>query len=390
MATAYKIPSETTNQESGYFSIIEGHNGRIYIGTAKYGENGYLVEFDPKKQAFRTVVDVQNLIDSKAKGFAAQAKIHTRNNVGESGKIYCGSKQGYTQQGEKLTDYPGGYVITYDPKTDKAEHYGIAVKHHGIISVTPDEGRGIAYISTCDDGRPDESSHFMILDLKTKKYRDLGDMKHSYAFIVIDYKGRAYHPTPEGKIARFDPTKEKLEILPFTIDGKPPAPDSLLSANHPLNWDISHDRKTLYNIPMSENMLYAFDLTAEGGAIPGRRIGRLLKDGGTDCRAMCVGPKGTLWAAVKGDSRVHLLSYTTSGEIRDHGTIGIGNPDFTPFKDKEGKALPWHHCVAKTSDGVLFPTVPMGICQARGGAVYVTTISPFVLLEISPDTLKLK
>src|SRR5215813_10935622 len=34
---AYKIPSEYTNQESGYFSIVEGQNGRLYVGAAKYG-----------------------------------------------------------------------------------------------------------------------------------------------------------------------------------------------------------------------------------------------------------------------------------------------------------------------------------------------------------------
>ena len=33
LGQAYKIPSEYTNQESGYFSIVEGHNGRIYVGA---------------------------------------------------------------------------------------------------------------------------------------------------------------------------------------------------------------------------------------------------------------------------------------------------------------------------------------------------------------------
>ena len=45
--TAHAIPKETTSEESGYFSIIEGHNGRIYVGTAKYRHNAYLVEYDP-------------------------------------------------------------------------------------------------------------------------------------------------------------------------------------------------------------------------------------------------------------------------------------------------------------------------------------------------------
>ncbi len=57
LGRAYKIPSEYTNQESGYFSIIEGHNGRLYIGAAKYGMDGYLLEFDPNAEAFRMVMD---------------------------------------------------------------------------------------------------------------------------------------------------------------------------------------------------------------------------------------------------------------------------------------------------------------------------------------------
>src|SRR5438067_10549186 len=92
LAKAYKLPSEYTNQESGYFSIIEGQNGKLYIGSAKYGVDAYLLEFDPKTEKTKMVMDVHEVIGSKSTGFAAQAKIHTRNNVGSvTGKIYVGS-----------------------------------------------------------------------------------------------------------------------------------------------------------------------------------------------------------------------------------------------------------------------------------------------------------
>src|SRR5262249_17295862 len=191
---AYKVPSEYSNQESGYFSIVAGHNGRLYLGTAKYGVNAYLLEFDPKTAKFKMVLDVHKVVGSTAKGFAAQAKLHTRNNVGASGKVYVGSKQGYPEKGEKRSDYLGGYVLTYDPKTGKCEHFGVPKKHHGVISVMPDESRGLAYVSTCSDDRPIDHTHFMVLDLKKRTYTDLGDMEHAYAFIVLDDKGRAYHP----------------------------------------------------------------------------------------------------------------------------------------------------------------------------------------------------
>src|SRR5688572_24016097 len=84
-ATAYAIPKETTNQGSGYFSIVQGHNHKLYIGAAKYGVNAYLVEFDLATEKMRIAVDCQKEIGTTATGFAAQAKIHSRNNVGPSG-----------------------------------------------------------------------------------------------------------------------------------------------------------------------------------------------------------------------------------------------------------------------------------------------------------------
>jgi sugar lactone lactonase YvrE len=392
---AYKIPSEYTNQESGYFSIVAGRNGRLYVGAAKYGVNAYLIEFDPKTAAMKMVLDVHKVVGSSAKGFAAQAKIHTRNNVGASGKIYVGSKQGYPEKGEERSAYPGGYVLTYDPKTGKSEHFGVPRKHHGVISVTPDEARGLAYVSTCSDSRPIDHTHFMILDLKKRTYRDLGDLEHAYAFIVLDHKGRAYHPVRGGTVARYDPDADKLEKLAVTVDGRP-AGKPFTSDHAILNWEVSPDRKTLYAVEMSTNALYDFDLSAAGDRIPGRRLGELLAGtkGRTDCRAMCVGPDGTVWAAVTEHGvpdgpLLHLVSYRPGGKApRDHGPVGVANPGFTTFTDAKGKPKPWHHTMPRKKDGTLSPWQPMGVCAVAGGTVYVTTIAPFTLLKFTPERLR--
>jgi sugar lactone lactonase YvrE len=367
----------------------------VYVGAAKYGVNAYLVEFNPMDWMVRMVVDVHGFLRKTVLGFGAQAKIHTRNNVGESGKIYFGTKQGYPEKGEKRTDYLGGYVMAYDPKTGKTEEFGIPKKHHGIISVTPDEKRGLIYVSTCADSRPVESSHFMVYDMKKKSYRDLGDMQHSYAFIVLDDKGRAYHPVRGGKVARFDPDAGKLDTLEVTVDGAAP-PKEITKDDAVLNWDWSPDHKTLYSVEMSTNQLFAFDLTSAAAKIPGRRLGALLpKAKQTDCRAMCVGSKGQMWAAVTehglpGGAMLHLVSYTPGAKApRDHGKVAIANTDYTPFTDAKGKPLPWHHTVRKEKDGTWTPWVPMGVCEARDGSgVYVLTIAPFTLIKI--DAAKLK
>lgn len=392
-ATAYAVPKETTNQGSGYFSIVCGQNGKLYIGTAKYGVNAYLVEFDPATKQMRVVVDCMKEIGSDAKGFAAQSKIHTRNNVSASGKIYFGTKQGYPEKNEKRSDYPGGYPMVYDPKTGKTRVYPIPVPHHGIISIVPDEGRGVAYISTCDDARPIESTHFMVLNLETGKYRDLLDCQHMYAFVVVDYLGRAYHPILGGDIARYDPRTEKLERLKQTIDGQPPTKESLLAdaKSHPINWDISADGKTLYAVAMSGNQLYRYDLTAQGDTLPGKSLGKLSADAkSTDCRALCVGPKGEICAAITantslGNSIFYVITYRAgdAGPV-NHGPVAIRNPDYTEFKDKDGKALPWHHGIRKLADGTVTTNYTiLGVTQGQDGTVYGLSLAPLTLLQIS-------
>ncbi|MCH7729089.1 MAG: hypothetical protein IH991_21795, partial [Planctomycetes bacterium] len=341
-STAYAVPKHTTSEGSGYFSIVEGRNQRLYIGTAKYQLNAFLVEFDPQAKQMKVVLDAHKEIGTTVTGFAAQSKFHTRNNVGASGKIYVGTKQGYPQKGEKRTAYLGGYPMVYDPATGKTRVYDIPVKHQGIISITPDESRGVAYVSTCSDARPTESTHFLILDLKTGKYRDLMDCRHMYAFIVVDYLGRAYHPILGGDIARYDPKTDRLERLKQTINGKPPSAESNLAdpKSHPINWDISPDRKTLYSVAMSGNQLYSYDLTADGKTLKGRSLGKLIKTASkTDCRAMCVAADGTVWAGVaatfagKGQS-LHVVSYRPGdGSLYDHGAIAIRNPTYTEFTD---------------------------------------------------------
>src|SRR5262249_49394998 len=273
------------------------------------------------------------------KGFGSQAKIHPRNNSGASGKIYFGTKQGYpdTAKGEKREDYPGGYPMVYDPATGKTKVYPIPVPHEGINSITPDESRGVAYVSTCSDGRPGpgENSHFLVLNLKTGKYRNLIDTRHVYGFIVVDYLHRAYHPMLGGDIVRYDPKADKVERLKQTIDGKPPTKESHLAdpgAGHPINWDISPDGKTLYSQPMSTNRLYSYDLTQKGAVLAGRSLGTLVPGAkNTDCRAMCVGPKGTVWAAItfphpKVGQLLHLVSYRPGTKApRDHGPVAVQN-----------------------------------------------------------------
>lgn len=397
-ATAYAVPKETAPEGEGYFSIIEGNNKRLYIGTHANAVNSWLVEFDPAARAMKAVVDCHKAIGKDLKGFGSQAKIHTRNNVGASGKIYFGTKQGYPSKDEKREDYPGGYPMVYDPATGQTRVYPIPVPHHGINSITPDESRGVAYISTCADHRPGpgENSIFLILDLESGKYRTLIDTEHYYGFIVVDHLGRAYHPILGGDIARYDPRTDKLERLKQTIDGKPPTPESRLALTptpDPINWDISPDGKTLYSQPMSCNSLFAYDLTGTGDTLSGRMLGNLIPGAKqVDCRALCVGPTGEAWSATTdigsdGMHIVHLTRYRPGDAApRDLGPVAVKNPDYTETVDKDGKLLPFHGGIVKLPDGTWTTKhVILGVCQSRTGHVYILALIPYTVLQVAPD-----
>jgi len=397
-AKAYAIPKETAPEGEGYFSIISGHNGRLYIGTHANAVNAWLVEFAPQGEKMKIVVDAHKEIGTDLTGFGAQAKIHTRNNVGASGKIYFGTKQGYPGKGEVREDYPGGYPMVYDPKTDTTKVYPIPVPHHGINSVTPSEAHGVAYVSTCSDHRPGpgESAVFLVLDLETGEYTELIDTEHFYGFIVVDHLGRAYHPLLGGDIARYDPRTKKLERLKQTIDGKPPTDETRVALTpkpDPINWDISPDGKTLYSNPMKANTLYAYDLTGEGATLQGRTVGELIPGAEkTDCRALCVGPTGTVWAAITNKegaiSMLHLVSYRP-GEDKptDHGNPAISNPNFTSFTDADGKTLPFHTGIIEHEGKTITKHVILGVCEGKDDAVYVLALIPYTLLRIPTKQL---
>jgi len=238
-----------------------------------------------------------------------------------------------------------------------------------------------------------------VLDLKTGKYRDLIDTRHIFGFIVVDHLHRAYHPLLGGDVARYDPKTGKLERLKQTIDGKAPTKESHLAdpgSGHPINWDISPDGKTLYALPMSTNQLYAYDLTQKGPVLAGRSLGQLVpgaKD--IDCRALCVGPKGTVWAALtvthpKVGRLSHLVSFKPGDKApRDHGPVAVRNPDFTAFTGKNGKPLPFHGGFIKLPGGTTtIRYVILGVCEARDGNVYIMALHPYTLLQVPPAQLK--
>jgi hypothetical protein len=380
-ATATHILPETTSEESGYFSLSESLDGKIHVGTAKYGENAFLVEFDPKTGKQRIVLDVHKTCGLTAKGYAAQAKLHTRNFVGPSGKVYVGSKQGYPKKGDE-SKYPGGYAMVHDPATGRNENLGMPFPGEGVADVVADESRGLLYIATCEE-------YHWILREKSGKYRELGPMLTPYASTLVDRRGRAHAVTKDFKLATYDPATDQVAVADLLVDGAlwtRPNNSSIPT------WQLAADGRTAYLILMNDARLVRIDLDEPSGAV---RLGTMVEGSHPDSRsALSIAPDGRVYAVVRVDNKTgfgggylhHLARFDPkTSTIEDLGVLAVKNPDYYDFSAKK----PWSHGFHRLPDGTWTPMhAHMALLAARDGSFYVTIIYPFTLLRIDPKDLK--
>jgi hypothetical protein len=410
-ANAFHIPPETNTEESGYFSLCEGRNGKIYVGTAAYGRNSYLVEFDPATEKMRIVLDTHKLVGQKTTGYAAQAKLHTRNHVGPSGKIYVGSKQGYpsqaeqaaAKQGRKIPVYQGGYVMVYDPATDRAENLGMPMplddklrakkytEGEGVIDVTADEKRGLIYVVTC------EHQHWLLYNMKTKSYRELGPILRDQPNTLVDAQGRGTAITQDYRVARYDPEKNQVSVDPLLVEGKPFAEFLGAKRVHP-DWRITPDGRTAYLQLLDDLRMFRVDLSgAAGKPVLATNLGERIKGQHPDSRgSISIGPDGRVYSAMRIDNTTkfgtgylhHLVRHDPKTRaMEDLGVFAIRNPDFFDFKspprkNPDGSARP-QHGYHTLPDGTLTPLhVIMSMIVTRNGTIYATTIYPYTLMKV--------
>ncbi len=412
-ANAYYLPPETNTEESGYFSLCEGLNGKIYVGTAAYGRNAYLVEFDPVTETMRVVLDVHKLagLPLTATGYAAQSKLHTRNFVGPSGKIYVGSKQGYAsvaekqmlERGESIPVYRGGYVMVYDPATDRSENLGMPMpltderiaagkkEGEGVIDVTADEARGLIYVITC------EEQHWMLYDMKSKKFRELGPILRDQPNTLIDSQGRATAITSDWQVARYNPDTDKVSVDSLMVDGKPFGEFIGEGRVHP-DWRLAADGRTAYLQLLNDLRMFRVDLSApEGQSVIAVNLGNRIEGEGPDSRgSISIAPDGRVYSMVRVDNKTgfgtgylhHLVRFDpSSSTMNDLGVLKVSNPNFFDFtaprkKNEDGTDRPIHgfHTLP---DGALTPLhVIMSTIVTHDGTIYATTIYPFTLLKV--------
>lgn len=382
-ATAYHLLPETTSEESGYFSLSESLDGAIHVGTAKYNANAFLIEFDPGTGKQRVVLDTHKTCGLTATGYAAQSKIHTRNFVGPSGKVYVGSKQGYAVEGDSQA-YPGGYVMTYDPRTGRTENLGMPWPTQGVIDVAADEQRKRLYVVTC------EEQHWIAGTLAGAPWRELGPLLTPYATTLVDERGVASALTKDFGLAQFNPATGRVTTRPILVNG---APWTRASSSAVPTWLLDRDGRHAWVVLMNDPTLLRIDLQGDGNA-SAESCGTLLEGTNPDSRgALTLHPDGKVYALIRVDNTAgfgsgylhHLVRYDPATQRReDLGVLKVENPNYFAWGvDADGKPKPHTHGFHKLPDGTLTPLhAHMALLATRDGTLYATILYPFTLLKI--------
>ncbi len=392
---AVEVLESTNNQGSAYFSLAVGNNGMVYVGPAKYGVNAYLVEIDPETDEQRIVIDTHKLCGiNNATGIQAQSKIHTRPFVAPSGVIYVGSKQGYPDKrsGENPWQYPGGYLMSYDPQADEAKCIAkLPYRNFGVIDVVADETRGVLYFVAQEDNY--RQHLWGKYDLEKQAFELLGPPLALYAATLLDAHARAYALTKDYKLATYDPQTDEVTVRPLYLDNDLWNPIANGDAHRVPTWQIDNDGRFAYLLMMREPMLYRIDLHQATQKIQIEQLGKMVDtDQRTDSRSsLDVGPDGRVYALLRAPSpKAHpkmslhrLVRYDpTSNEMTDLGVTAVRNPNYFNKTNPDGSNKKWPTGLVKLPDETItFRHVNQGLAVGPGGTIYSMHLVPLTVVK---------
>jgi hypothetical protein len=359
-----EVPAYTHTSDSGYTALIVGLNGRVYVGTARYGGYSHLVEYDPVADRIRSVVDTQQLTREHRDGLNSQAKTHTKLIAAPDGNIWAGTKQGNEdfrlrpEYGEDPLGYPGGYLYYYDPATEKAATVGILMTQEGLMGGVMDVARNRLYYYTAP------KTHFIYYDITTNQVVDKGDTGTVARYMAIGPQGRVYVSGPDT-IVRYDPETDRLAEIPLELEG---------DAQYVPPYCVALDpqRHILYGLPRFTQDLQAYDLDlTPDGKMRMRHVARYLPEPMTSdiVHGAILDGAGRLFytAKEKGkDDVLHLMVYHPDrGATQDLGVLRSIDPPDTPIGYIQGFA--W----------------------GPDGTLYLTKIGrPYSVVIIKPEVLQ--
>jgi len=326
----YPIPS-ALHGGSGYTAIQADRNGKIYVGTAYYGETGRQVQLDPKTARWRCLFRADKLTYQYGRGQGMPGKIHTKLRLGADGKIYGAMKQGYELHYRLRSDVgeapPGRrgsqytcHFFSYDPATDTTTDLGPGWPQEGITSLDVDTERGFVYGATVP------GVFFLVNDLRARRVWNAGQIAHNHPtrYMPLDPgTGKVYHPgeaTPTGRhfMTVWDPTAFRLHDIEIAAEKSFKYKHSYATCCGAAGTD------TLYGT--ADGKLFEMDLKPRSdGRLHVRPVCTIGVDGEAKCGGMYAierGPDGRIYWASHGGHQVPISLFAWDPKAKTKTYLG--------------------------------------------------------------------
>jgi hypothetical protein len=193
----------------------------VYVGVTNHKDKVGLYVYNTVNKTMKLNGFVQNL--GYLRDFQWQGKVHSKIVPGPDGAVYFSTDGGESKE-EYLMDHPkgyaGGYLMKWDPKTQKLTNFGMTLQYESIKDVEVDHETGKIYAVTYPQ------VHFVIFDPKTNKLNDLGRLGSSHVPRVIftDKWGNCYYVDWRQRLVKYEKSSGKLVFAENSLPSFPGTP----------------------------------------------------------------------------------------------------------------------------------------------------------------------
>jgi hypothetical protein len=223
--------TEHPNSDSCW-SLSVGPDGRIYAAAcSEYspGQTVKLVRYNDETDSLDSLFDLDEVVDDpRDSGRATQCKIHYSFAPSMSdGILYMATHVSgppidrpayspWSSWHDPERCFRGAALVAFDTRTDEVLWWDTLIPKEGSRCMAHDEDNGLIYSTSFP------RDHLFVYDLRARKRRDLGRIGsvNSQA-MFIDSRHRVWTASDYGRLVRYDPEKDRLEISPSVLPHNP-------------------------------------------------------------------------------------------------------------------------------------------------------------------------
>ena len=391
--TAMLIDSGLPQSHDTYNGLSAASDGAIYyvLCVESWTEGARMFRYDPRAGSTVCLADLTEACGEAERGAVPQGKSHVPF-FEYSGRLYFATHVGiYTDADGRETmpvppagtrPYPGGHFLAYDLATGQIDDLALAPAGEGILTMTLDGARGVAYALTWPSGQ------LLALDLLSRRITSYGPVsldgeagapgryRTLCRSLALDPRdGAVYYTTTEGWIFRLRDGR----LARVTSDDLAKDYFGRYDASQPGHMGY-HWRQTAWREPylygVHGNSGYLFQFDPDAGrvelidrltSLPSRRAGMfdqfsygylgftLGPDGDTlyyltgapiySGGRRVAGKAETARGESKGEENLHLVTYNLrQRRYTDHGAITLDN----------GERPSYVNSIAVDGDGAIY------------------------------------